>query len=151
MIPEEEQSKWDFLGYESVEEGKPVQNWFDGLPDDHRDAIKDILSFLQVTPRADWDEPWYDPLIGEGGISEIRFEELKDERGKFYYRIYGFFGDEEEGSYKFLHAVNKKERNDRDGKGIAKKRKRKLENGEAKLHEFCMDREVSSEETGKGA
>jgi hypothetical protein len=115
MNSEEQECRWTFLGFESPNEGRPVQSWFDNLTEDHRDEIKDVLAFLQVTPRADWEEQpnrLFDPLIGEGGISEIRFDPIKCLQGKFYYRIYGFFGAEEEESYKFLHATNKKVKND---------------------------------------
>src|SRR6266849_5781757 len=114
---------WTFLGFESAKEGQPVQKWFDGLPLDHLDEVKDRLGVLQVLPRSDWDEPYFDPLIGEGGISEIRFDAIKCVKGKFYYRIYGFFEDE---AYIFLHATNKKVKNDRHGKQIAKRRLREL-------------------------
>jgi len=150
MNSEDQGCKWTFLDFESADEGKPVQSWFDGLPEDHSDEVKDRLSFLQVTPRSDWDDPYFDPLSGEGGeISEIRFDPVKCVRGKFYYRIYGFFGAEEEESYKFLHATNKKVRNDKHGKAIAKRRLRQLQNREAELHQFSLDAEGPSEETGE--
>lgn len=136
-----------FLAFESAEDGQPVQSWFNNLPADHRDAIKDRLSYLQVMPRSDWDEPFFDPLMGEGGeISEIRFDPIKCIRGKFYYRIYGFFGLEEEESYKFLHATNKNRRNDRHGKSTSKKRLRQLQVGEATLHKFDLDPDLPDEE-----
>ena len=141
MDSEEQDCKWTFLGFESAKEGKPVQSWFNGLPEDHRDEIKDRLGILQVTPRADWEELFFDPLIGEGGIiSEIRFDGITDSSGKFVYRIYGYFGPEEEESYKFLHGKNKYPiRNDRHGKAIAKRRLQEIQNEEAKLHPFDMD------------
>jgi len=141
---EEQDCRWVFLGFESPKEGQPVQFWFDNLTEEHRDAIKDQLAFLQVTPRAIWEEPFFDPLIGEEGISEIRFVPIKSLLAKFYYRIYGFFGAEEEETYKFLHATNKKSRNDRHGKKIAKRRLRELQNGEAELHPFGLDGKSSS-------
>ncbi|SRR5258708_37098889 len=147
---EDRDCKWTFLAFESIKDGKPVQVWFDGLPEDHRDEVRDRLGFLQVIPRSDWDDPYFDPLNGEGGeISEIRFDPIKCAKGKFYYRIYGFFGLEEEESYKFLHSVNKQRRNDRHGKAKTKQRLGELHNGAAKLHPFDMDTEVPSEETGK--
>jgi hypothetical protein len=145
MNLEGQDCKWAFLGFEAAGGEQPVQLWFNTLPADHRDVIKDRLAFLQVTPRSNWDEPFFDPLIGEGGISEIRFDPIKCVRGKFYYRIYGFFGPEEDESYKFLHATNKKSRNDTHGKAIAKKRLRQLQSGEARLHKFDMDEEGSFE------
>src|SRR6267142_1341516 len=150
MHSEDRDCKWIFLAFESAKEGRPIQVWFDGLPEDHRDEVKDRLGFLQVTPRSDWDDPYFDPLDGEGGeISEIRFDAIKCVKGKFYYRIYGFFGLEEEESYKFLHAVNKKMRNDRHGKSTTKRRLGELQSGAAELHPFDMDSEVSPAEAGE--
>src|SRR2546429_2678605 len=72
MNSEDQDCKWTFLDFESADEGQPVQSWFNSLPEDHRDEVKDRLGFLQVTPRSLWDEPFFDPLVGEGGeISEI--------------------------------------------------------------------------------
>jgi hypothetical protein len=150
MNSDDQDCKWTFLDFESAAEGTPVQSWFDSLPEDHRDEVKDRLGFLQVTPRSDWDEPYFDPLVGEGGeISEIRFDPIKGVRGKFHYRIYGYFGLEEEESYKFLHATNKQQRNDRDGKAIAKRRLRQLQSREADFHQFDMEQESPPKETGE--
>jgi hypothetical protein len=143
MNSDEQDFKWVFLGFESAEEGQPVQGWFNNLIEDHRDIVKDLLGFLQVLPRSGWEDPFFDPLPGEGGISEIRFAPIKCLRGKFYYRIYGFFDSELEESYNFLHATNKKTRNDKHGKAKAKKRLRQLKSGEAKLHRFDLDGEGS--------
>jgi hypothetical protein len=139
MNNEDQDCRWAFRGFESPKEGQPVQFWYDHLPVEHHDEIKDLLAFLQVTPRVQWEEPLFDPLIGEGGISEIRCAEIKCLQGKFYYRIYGYFGAEEEESYNFLHPNNKKKRNDRHGKAIAKRRLRELQNEEATLHDFNLD------------
>lgn len=127
-----------FLGFESAKEGQPVQTWFDGLPPEHLDEVKDRLAALQVLPVSDWEDPLFDPLHGEGGISEIRFDKIICIRGKFYYRIYGFFDEE---AYVFLHATNKKVKNDRPGKTIAKRRLHELQEGQAKIHELDLDKE----------
>src|SRR5579863_7183535 len=140
---------WDFDGFESPKEGKPVQAWLDGLQADHRDEIKDRLAELQVTPRDEWEEPLFDPLVGEGGISEIRFDPIKCQRGKFYYRIYGAF-EEEEIRYIFLHATNKRERNDRHGKAIAKRRLLELGAGQAKTHPIRLDTGLTDNKTQEG-
>src|SRR5437899_11492215 len=96
MNSEDQDCKWTFLDFESADEGQPVYSWFNSLPEDHRDEVKDRLGFLQVTPRCLRDEPFVDPLVGEGGdISEIRFDHLKCIRGKCHDRIYGLSGLEE--------------------------------------------------------
>lgn len=140
-----------FLSFESLGDGRPVQEWYDHLKDDHRDEVKDRLNFLQFSPREDWDEPYFDPLEGEGGIiSEIRFKPIKDVTGKFYYRIYGFFDGDDAESYNFLHVVNKKVRNDRPGKNEAKERLQEILEETATLHEFNLDEEVAPAEVGEG-
>lgn len=148
---DQEECRCKFEAFESPELGKPVQTWFNSLLEDHRDHIKETLAVMQVMPWSDWDESEnYDPLIGEGGISEIRFAEIISEQGKFCYRIYGFF-DEAEGSYIFLHGTNKRKRNDKDGKRIAKQRLADLEaqEGTSSVHEFSMDAEIPDEEVGQ--
>lgn len=138
-----------FFHFESAKDGRPVQDWFNNLFADHRDEVKDRLSYLASLPSGAWEDPLFDPLIGEGGISEIRFKEIKCVRGKFCYRIYGFFGQEDEQgeeSYNFLHVVNKDRRNDRHGKTIAKNRLRELQNAEATLQPFNMDSDFPHEE-----
>jgi hypothetical protein len=133
---------WDFWAFESLAEGRPIERWWRGLPDDsddHRGHIGDTLAQLQVAPRAEWEEPFFDPLTGENGISEIRFIPPIMSVGKtFYYRIYGFF-EEERLRYTFLHATNKPRRNDKDGKSIAKRRLRELLADEATAYPFYLD------------
>jgi hypothetical protein len=142
IVDELDEERWSFYGFESPREGRPVQAWIGQIRvdrlDDHLFAIKDQLAMLQVTPRSEWDQPLFDPLWGEGGISEIRFDPIKCERGKFYYRIYGVF-DEESAAYIFLHATNKQRRNDKHGKAIAKRRLGELRSGEATTHEIDLE------------
>lgn len=146
MSDQDSEIRWSFHGFLSSKEGRPVQVWLDGLPPDHLDSVKDRLAELQVMPRSEWEEPFFDDLIGEGGISEIRFDFIKCERGKFYYRIYGLF-EEEQVRYIFLHSTNKRERNDRHGKAIAKRRLRELRAGQATIHAIRLDQEITDSET----
>jgi hypothetical protein len=142
MAETEEWAPWIFLGYQSAEEGKPVQTWFDALPEVDRYEIVSTVNYLQSLPIC-WDEideiEEFDSLEGEGGISEIRVPEIRREengvRKKFAYRIYGVFGPKE-GAYTFLHGCAKPKRNDREGKRIAKERLGKLTRREADVHEF---------------
>jgi hypothetical protein len=79
--------------------------------------------------------PFFDPLEGADGISEIIVPDIRDAGGVAYYRIYGFFGPEER-QYTFLHATNKRARNDRDGKNTATERLAQLQSGDATVHKF---------------
>lgn len=150
MVYEDDEFRWVFLSFESPKDGKPVQEWYDNLIDGHRNKVKDTLNFLQFTQREDWDRPEFDPLNGEDGISEIRFETIRDVTGKFYYRIYGFFAGDDAESYNFLHVVNKRAKNDRPGKSKARKRLQEVLDETATLHEFNLDEEITSPQIGKG-
>ena len=48
--------RWQFLTFESVIEGCPVQNWFDPLPDDDKWEITDLLDTLQKANDRRWPE-----------------------------------------------------------------------------------------------
>ena len=128
---------WEFFGFESVAEGRPVQSFYDALPEDHKlEITAGNFQFLRKLPKRAWEEsPFYDPLNGEGGISEIRITDIRDENGAHYYRFYGYFGPGD-WNYTFLHGTNKKVRNDRDGKAIAKRRLQERLNNQAKEHKF---------------
>ena len=119
--------RWKFYVFESEAEGCPVQRWFDSLPQDHRDEIVDLLDYVRNTTSKPWPEKVYDSLKGEGGISEIKVENIPCEREgeliEVTYRMYGFFGPKEyKYSYTFLHAWEKNVKNDRLGKQLAKGR-----------------------------
>jgi hypothetical protein len=136
-----EEWQWRFLCFKSEREGNPVQKWFDGLPDEAQEEIRDLLGYLRVKTKSKWEEPEFDPLKGEGGISELRPSPiLREESGKvrkYTCRIYGFFGPKEyEHSYTFLHGNDKNVRNDIDGKRIAKEHLGQIEHRQATVHEF---------------
>lgn len=133
--------RWEFYGFESEAEGRPAQVWFDSLLPDDRDEITDLLDYIRNTTNKPWPKKVFDALDGEGGISEIKMENIRCFReGKvkvITYRIYGFFGPNElEHSYTFLHGTAKEEKNDRVGKDIAKGRLDEIRRGTARVHKF---------------
>lgn len=129
--------QWEFLGFESAAEGRPVQAWYDSLDEDQRLDIILLCEYLAEMTNKRWKLPEYDPLRGEGGISEIRASDARSGEGILYGRIYGVRSWRQyQGSYIFLHGTNKEVKNDRDGKAIARERLEQLERGEAKVHEF---------------
>ena len=136
-MPEDQSWRWTFLGFQSASDDRPVQTWFDGLPDKDRDEIKDLLVHMQNITNRLWRKPEFDPLEGAGGISEIRCD-IRDERGVVNYRLYGYFGPGER-EYTFLHGICKKVRNDYDGKRIAKDRLHQIGYG-ATVHKFSFER-----------
>ncbi|HEV2492960.1 MAG TPA: hypothetical protein VG204_07790 [Terriglobia bacterium] len=148
--------EWEFLGFESVKEGRPVQVWFDLLPEGDRFEIIDLFIWLRAKTRSLWTLPEFDPLDGEGGISEIRVPEIRTADGSVFYRIYGVRGARElERSYILLHGTDKVVKNDIEGKRIAKRRLGELERREqATVHSFDFERghgqEIEEEPGGEG-
>lgn len=135
--------KWTFLGFESPMEGHPVQSWFDALPEEEKDEIRDTLVYLEKITDRRWPEASFDPLLGAGGISEVKIAEFRGLRDgvvqRITLRIYGFFGpNDHKRSYTFLHGTDKKVRNDTKGKGVGKRRLDELFRGEATVHKFSF-------------
>jgi len=133
--------RWEFYAFVSEAEGCPVQSWFDGLPQEDREEIVDLLDRVRNTTNRPWPERIYDPLKGEGGISEIKVENLTRLREakveEITYRIYGFFGPRHlEHSYTFLHGTEKSAKNDRLGKAIAKGRLEEIARSIAGVQKF---------------
>ena len=129
--------RWRFMGFRCVEDGcRHVQNWFNGLPLEAKAEIIDILQSLQIVTTRRWGRPEFDPLNGAGGISEIRPDDIRSERGVETYRIYGFFGPCQR-EYTLLYGTLKTVRNDRDGKRIARERRDYvILQGSAAVHKF---------------
>jgi Phage derived protein Gp49-like (DUF891) len=135
-MPANQNWSWTFMGFHSPEAGRIVQTWFNGLPSEAKAEITDILQGLQVVTARRWRMPEFNPLKGAGGISEIRPDNVRSDRGCETYRIYGFFGPEQR-QYTLLHGTLKTERNDRDGKRIAAERRDYvIFHGDSAIHEF---------------
>jgi hypothetical protein len=116
-----EEWNWQYCGFWSLDEGMPVHDFYRALVPYHRLEIASLLRPIQKITSSAWGRPFFDPLEGAGGISEIIVPEIRDYNGAAYYRFYGYFGPVAQ-TYSFLHVVNKKVRNDREGKAIAKYR-----------------------------
>jgi Phage derived protein Gp49-like (DUF891) len=146
------ETKWrlQFLAFQSSAEGRPVQDWFDGLPEDDKWEIVDLLDALQKINGRRWPDEVFDPLQGAGGISEIKIPNIKCFRASKYqmitYRIYGYFGPK--GYYTCLHGTAKDVKNDEEGKRIAKRRldelQRGLRNGVASVSKFNFEEGIDS-------
>jgi hypothetical protein len=124
---------WQFLGFNSDVEPCPVQEWFNGLPDEAKDEIIDLFKYLRVKTKSRWQRPTFDPLVGSCGISELRPRDVRmeNEEGKVEevtYRIYGFFGPWKH-FYTLLHGTRKDVKNDEHGKEIACRRLEQIKRG----------------------
>ena len=128
--------RWEFLGFESVGEGQPGQAWFNGLPVEAKEEIVDLVQHMQIATSTLWRRPEYDPLEGEGGISELRPANVRTDQGTATYRLYGFRGNR---VYILLHGNRKGVTNDRHGKQIARRRLAELQRNEATTHKFDFE------------
>src|SRR5438105_3960907 len=115
MIPKQH-AVWEFFGFESVNEGCPVQRWYDGLGIDAQDEITNLVEHLRVMPGGPKERRDFDPLEGAGGVSELRPIDVRTARGNYTYRIYGRLGYPTKHSYTFLHGTDKDMKNDEAGK-----------------------------------
>ena len=120
---------WIFHGFKTAAGNQVVQEWFDALADEIKDAIRDSLAYHAQLERHLWRRPGFDELGGEG-ISEFQFKAANT-----WYRIYGDYGPKRH-EYTFLHGCEKKVKNDKSGKRIAKERNKQLERNEALVHVF---------------
>jgi hypothetical protein len=134
-----------FYGIYVEGEGRIVQKWFNGLILEAREEILNLVVHLERLPMGRWRRPEYDPLEGEGGISELRPMDVRCSEGNFTYRIYGVRGHPENNSYTFLHGTDKDAKNDIEGKGFAKWRFSQLARQEAQTHKFDFATEFISE------
>jgi hypothetical protein len=140
-MKDEDRRRRRFLWFDSTDERRPVEKWYKNLHKIDRMEIKATLAWLSRAVGL-WREPEFKEL--DGGISEIRPTDIRRlDAGKptrITYRIYGAFGVGEcKGAYILLHGTEKRERNDRIGKGIARERLRKLERNQATVSEFDFE------------
>jgi|HubBroStandDraft_4_1064222.scaffolds.fasta_scaffold309733_2 hypothetical protein len=126
----------EFCGIDVRGEGRVVQEWFDALSLDAQLEILNMALHLESLPMGRWQRPDYDPLDGEGGISEVRPKDVRGETGNITYRIYGWRGYPNKNSYTFLHGTDKDVKNDLEGKAEAKRRVGQLVRDEARIHKF---------------
>jgi hypothetical protein len=124
---------WTFLAFKTLQGNCPVQEWFDGLGDGARDDLQDTLAYLQVIANNLWRRPKFDQLEDE--ISEIRGHTATEEL-----RIYGYFPGLQQ-TYTFLNGTDKKVRNDRQGKQLAKQRLALIRANRATTHKFEFDKD----------
>jgi len=130
--------QWQFLGFKTLEGVKPVQKWFNRLPEIVREEIADLADYLRNIVDREWKRPDFDPLDGEPCISELRpFDKIRT------YRIYGCFGPGER-EYTLLFGHDKAEKNDTLGKGIARTRCEQLRINHGRTHEFDFEGKPTS-------
>jgi putative component of toxin-antitoxin plasmid stabilization module len=127
---ERKQWNWTFLGFETPAGNRPVRDWINGLLEDARDELVDVLLQLQIRPNNEWAPEHFKPL--EDGISELRFKTATHK-----YRIYGCL--EENQTYIMLVGTDKKVSNQKNAKDLAKERRSQLQRGEARTHPFSVE------------
>jgi hypothetical protein len=115
---------WKIEGFETAAGNRVVEDWFwDDIDEDERDALRDRMGYLTITPRHLWKEP--------------RFKWFGD------MRVYGFFPAERPDRFVFLHGVIKKANKDLEGIAVARTRLKRLSRGEGRTHEFDFEKRTS--------
>jgi phage-related protein len=123
---------WSFYGYITPAGGKEVQDWFDGLPEEAQDEIRDVIGYLEHRPSAQWSGPQFKAL--GGGLSELR---IKCNELNKTYRIYGFYWPKgQRHSYTLLLGRDKKVKNADADVSQARDRLSEIEQKVATTHEF---------------
>lgn len=129
---ERRQYDWTFRAYQTPAGNKPVVDWIMALSPDGRDELVDIILYMRLRPQNEWAAEHFKPL--EDGISEIRFRD-----GDLVCRIYGYFGPTwHVQSYALLVGAEKKVKNDRDSKELAKSRRDQIERRQAGFHSISF-------------
>jgi hypothetical protein len=130
-----------FAGYVSEAGGWLVQEWYDGLPEEERDEIKDTLNYLARLHPSQWRRPEFDKL--ESPLHEIG---CKANAKKHWIRIYGVFDKKQRGRFIFLYGnEGKKVKNDKAGKQKALARLSLMEQGKASTHGFVIERRTAQQ------
>jgi hypothetical protein len=134
-----------FYGIETFAEGQVVQGWFDALNFDAQLEILNMVLHLERLPMGRWRRPDYDPLEGEGGISELRPKDIRGTTGNVTYRLYGLLKHPHKNAYTFLHGTDKETKNDVDGKEHSRQRMGQLFRNEARTHKFDFTPKAASD------
>jgi len=138
---------WKIEGFVTAA-GRPiVQEWFwDETDIDERDALRDRLRYLVNLEKSQWTEPhfkWF------GDIGEIR---KSVPRGAL--RVYGYF-EENRRVFVLLHGVVKNKTKDTEGTDLARKRLKRLANGDGTTNELDREERVAganpTEPEGEGS
>ncbi len=130
---ERKQYDWTFCGFETPVGNRPIKDWIWELSDEGREELIDVVLYMKIRPPNEWAGDNFKPL--DDGISEVRFRD-----SDFVYRIYGYFGPSwQVQSYTFLVGAEKKVKNDRHSKRLAKTRRDQLERREARVHSFGFE------------
>jgi hypothetical protein len=141
----------EFHGIDLRDEGRVVQEWFNGLLFEAREEILSLVLHLESLPMGLWRRPEFATLEGDEPLSELRPDDVRCDEGIFFYRIYGLKGYPDNNSYTFLHGTDKKAKNDIEGKRTAKWRVEQLVRKEAQTHKFDFAAEfTSAPEEGQG-
>ncbi|MHB1700944.1 MAG: hypothetical protein ACYCSN_12595 [Acidobacteriaceae bacterium] len=118
---------WTFEGFVTDALNQVVQDWYwDELTIDERDLIRDRIAHLENVKGHLWKEPYFEDF---GDIGEIKKKSTP--RGAL--RIYGV---RRGNIFLMLNGVLKKTKKDSIGTELARKRLKRLMNGQGSTHGF---------------
>ena len=128
-------SLWRIEGFVKAAGNRVVQSWYwDEIGIEERDALRDRMGHLTMVEKHLWNGEsfkWF------GDIGEVR---KRVSTGAL--RVYGYFPDDSN-TFVFLFGVVKKKTKDREGTELARKRLKRLKNGEGDTHEFNFEERTS--------
>jgi phage-related protein len=108
-----------------------VQDWFDGLETESKDEIRDRLSYIINLEHHLWSNF---KNLGDG-LSEIK---VRVSALNKWIRLYGYFYPERH-HYTIFHANEKKTRNAKPDKQLARDRKSKIDRNEGTINVFNFE------------
>ncbi|HYI93532.1 MAG TPA: type II toxin-antitoxin system RelE/ParE family toxin [Bryobacteraceae bacterium] len=105
-----------------------VQKWINSLPDDVRDELEDVISYLRFLEREAWVRPQFETL--DKGLCEIRWKSASGN-----YRLYGYFGPARR-QFSGYSGSQKKKNKDVDTEKQAQSRKNLFDRGIGELDDL---------------
>jgi phage-related protein len=130
-----EKSLWRIEGFVTAAGNPVVQSWYwDEIGIEERDALRVRMNYLTSIEKHLWKEPLFEWF---GDIGEVK---KRVSTGAL--RVYGYFPDDSN-TFVFLFGVVKKKTKDREGTELARKRLKRLKNGEGETHEFNFEERTS--------
>jgi hypothetical protein len=130
---------WSFFAFAPA-----VQNWFNDLEPESKDEIRDVLSYMSNIESHLWGN---DFEVLEDGLSEIKVRVSSLNK---WIRLYGYFYPHRH-EYTIMHGNEKKVRNAKRDKSLAKQRKSLIDQNRGLINVFNFEEDNNGKaEEGQG-